>query len=185
MVLLHSNATNIGAFCPDFDLISVDDKRYSLSDFSSAKSLLVAFICNHCPYVRAIEDRLISLGRAFDKKDFQIVAICSNDKKAYPDDAKENLRKRAHERNYGFVYLVDEDQGVAKAFDAVCTPDFFLYDQERKLFYHGQLDDNWQDASKVQHEILKDAIKAILAHEQPPREQKPSMGCSIKWKTLG
>ena len=182
MVLLHSNAPEIGAPCPDFSLLSVDDKQYSLGDFASSKALLVAFICNHCPYVRAIEDRLLALSGAFDGKTLQIVGICSNDAKTYPDDAKEALRKRAQEKNYGFPYLVDVDQTVAKAFDAVCTPDLFLYDQQRRLFYHGQLDDNWQDHKSVKREFLKEAIQAIVDGKKPPSEQKPSMGCSIKWR---
>jgi peroxiredoxin len=181
MALLHSNAPEIGAPCPDFSLNAVDDKHYSQGDFSSSTALLVAFICNHCPYVRAIEDRLIALGRMFDQSVLQIVAICSNDAHKYPDDAKEALYKRAQEKNYGFPYLHDVDQSVAKAFGAVCTPDLFLYDQQRTLFYHGQLDDNWQDASSVKRQFLKEAVLAIVDGKRPPREQKPSMGCSIKW----
>lgn len=182
MALLQSNASTLGASCPDFSLLSVDGKRYTLNDFSSSKALLVAFICNHCPYVRAIEDRLLELKRSFDHKDLQVVGICSNDSERYPDDSAEALLKRSQEKNYGFPYLVDDEQTVARSFDAVCTPDLFLYDQERKLFYHGQLDDNWQDASKVTQRLLKDAVHAILDGKPPLRDQKPSMGCSIKWK---
>ncbi len=182
MALMHSNPPAIGAAIPDFSLLSVDGKRYALEDFSSSKALLVMFICNHCPYVRAIEDRLLALRRAFLVKDLQVVGICSNDAQNYPDDSAEELLKRAQEKNYGFPYLVDDDQTVAKAFDAVCTPDLFLYDQDRRLFYHGQLDDNWQDASNVEHEYVKDAVRAILANNKAPADQKPSIGCSIKWK---
>lgn len=182
MVLLHSNAPEIGARCPDFSLPSVDGKSYSLDDFSHTKALLVAFICNHCPYVRAIEDRLIELKKSFKQGEFEIVGICANDAKNYPDDNRDALLKRWREKNYDFPYLIDEDQTIAKAFSAVCTPDLFLYDKNRALFYHGQLDDNWQDASKVKHESLKEAINAILTNQKPPSEQKPSMGCSIKWK---
>ncbi len=182
MVLLHSNAPEIGAKAPQFSLTSVDDNHYSLDDFADHKALLIAFICNHCPYVRAIEDRMIALKKSFSPTDFEIVAICSNDAEKYPDDSKVNLLARSREKNYGFPYLIDEDQSVAKAYNAVCTPDLFLYDQDRRLFYHGQLDDNWQDVSKVKHESLKEAITAIINHDKPPREQKPCMGCSIKWK---
>lgn len=181
MPLLHSNAPQIGAACPDFSLTSVDDKNYSLCDFSSSKALLVAFICNHCPYVRAIEDRLIALAHSFSTRDLQVVGICSNDAKNYPDDGKLPLRKRAEEKDYRFPYLLDEDQSIARAFDAVCTPDLYLYDHHRKLYYHGQLDDNWQHADQVTHQFLKDAVHGILRGDAPPQDQKPSMGCSIKW----
>jgi len=183
MALLQSKAKDLGMACPDFSLPSVvDDKIFTLKDFSSSKALLVAFICNHCPYVQAIEDRLIALKRTFDVKDFEIVGICSNDAKRYPDDSKEQLKKRWLEKSYGFFYLHDADQRAALAFDAVCTPDFFLFDQKRQLFYHGQLDDNWQHPTNVKKQHLKEAIQAILTDQPPPPDQKPSMGCSIKWK---
>lgn len=180
MVLLESKDLRLGEPCPDFSLPSVDEKHYSLSDFKHTKALLVAFICNHCPYVKAIESRLIALRRAFDEKDLSMVAICSNDSAAYPADSKPELFKRWQEKNYGFPYLIDADQNVAKSFDAVCTPDLFLFGNE-KLFYHGQLDDNWQNESQVKHEYLKDAIKDILLEKAPQKDQKPSIGCSIKW----
>lgn len=183
MVLLHSNAPEIGAPTPDFTLTSVDGKVYSLADFANSKALLIAFICNHCPYVRAIEDRLIALKKAFKVSDFEIVGICSNDAKNYPDDSPVALKERWHSKAYGFPYLVDQAQTVAKAFGAVCTPDLFLYDQKRTLFYHGQLDDNWQEPDKVKDQSMKRAIMAILAGEKAWVEQKPSMGCSIKWRT--
>ncbi len=183
MALLRSNAPEIGAPCPDFSLASVvDGRHYSLSDFDTSRALLIAFICNHCPYVRAIEDRLIALARSFSINDFQLVGICPNDAISYPDDAPAELRRRSEEKNYGFPYLFDEDQSVAKAFDAMCTPDLFLYDQNRHLFYHGQLDDNWQHGNEVKDQSLKNAINDILEGNDPPSDQTPSMGCSIKWK---
>jgi hypothetical protein len=167
---------------PDFYLRSViDNKTYSAADFSASKALLVAFICNHCPYVRAIEDRLIALKRAFSTTNFDCVLICSNDAKKYPDDSPEKLAERAREKCYDSIYLIDQDQTVAKAFGAVCTPDLFLYDASRRLFYHGELDDNWQDENKVTKTSMKNAIQRILDNKEPPEEQKPSMGCSIKW----
>jgi peroxiredoxin len=182
MVLLHSNPPEIGVACPEFSLVSVDDKRYCLADFSDSQALLVAFICNHCPYVRAIEDRLIALRKAFTITDLAMVGICSNDVKAYPDDSKEMLRQRWEEKSYEFPYLIDESQMVARAFHAICTPDLFLYDRERSLFYHGQLDDNWRDAHQVQEQSLKLAVSTLLLGQEPPQMQKPSMGCSIKWR---
>lgn len=182
MALLSSKTVDVGFSCPDFSLPSVEKIQVSLDNFSAAEALLVAFICNHCPYVRAIEDRLIALRRAFSETELAMVGICSNDAQKYPKDSEGELLKRWQEKNYGFSYLIDEDQAVAKKFDAVCTPDLFLFDQKRKLFYHGQLDDNWQDETKVVHKYLQEAIKNILSHNPPPKEQKPSVGCSIKWK---
>lgn len=167
--------------CPDFSLLSVDDRNYKLSDFDASKALLVVFMCNHCPYVKAIEARLIALGRRFAPQDLQIVGICSNDASKYPDDSKQALYERFISQNYGFPYLLDLDGQVAKKFDAVCTPDLFLFDQERKLFYHGRLDDNWREESKVSKHDLADALQDLLANKNPPPVQIPSMGCSIKW----
>jgi peroxiredoxin len=182
MALLHSNAPDIGAPMPKFKLMSVDEKPYTDSDFGQSKALLIAFICSHCPYVRAVEDRLIALKRAFKVADFELVGICSNDPINYPEDSAPKLKQRWLEKDYGFPYLVDVDQTVAKAFGAVCTPDLFLYDHDRRLFYHGRLDDNWQDATKVKKHDLKEAIVGILEEQKAPADQKPSMGCSIKWR---
>lgn len=182
MVLLKSDSIELGTDCPSFSLNSVDNKSYGLKDFKDSSALLVAFICNHCPYVRAIEDRLIAMRKAFSIEELAIVGICANDPIGYPDDKPENLYVRWKEKEYGFPYLIDAEQTVAKSFGAVCTPDLFLFDGERKLFYHGQLDDHWRDASLVKREYLKEAIGAILKKQRPPKEQKPSMGCSIKWR---
>src|SRR5580704_10944760 len=178
MVLLESKSLALGSSAPDFSLPSVDEKIYCSRDFPKV-TLLVAFICNHCPYVRAIEDRLIDLRRSYSHDKLFMVGICSNDAKRYVLDSKNELLKSWQEKNYGFPYLIDEDQTTAKNFDAVCTPDLFLFDQEKKLFYHGALDDNWQDAKKVTREYMKEAIDAIN-HKRPALlEQKPSIGCSI------
>lgn len=182
MVLLQSTLQELSTTCPYFSLTAVaDGKIYTLKDFAESKALLIAFICNHCPYVKAIEDRLIALNRAFTPKDFSMVAICSNDSKRYPDDSPDSLKERWLKKGYGFPYLVDLDQTVAKAFGAVCTPDLFLFDEHRQLFYHGQLDDSWQDPSKVTRQDLMEAIVAIIDGKAAPKPQKPSMGCSIKW----
>jgi peroxiredoxin len=182
MVLLESSARESNFSCPDFTLNSVEDKTYKLADFSNSKALLVAFICNHCPYVKAIENRIINLRKNFSPRDLSIVAICSNDADKYPDDSKEKLYERWLKLNYDFPYLIDNDQTIAKAFDAVCTPDFFLFDQQRKLFYRGQLDNNWQHEEQVTRHDLVQALKALLAGKEAPLEQIPSRGCSIKWK---
>ncbi len=182
MVLLKSENISLGSAAPDFNLKSVDGKQYSLSSFADAKALVIMFICNHCPYVKAIEDRYIDLKRDYASKGVQLVGICSNDANDYPDDSPENLLKRWREKEYGFPYLVDESQEVAKAYDAVCTPDLYVYDSEQKLAYHGRLDDSWEDASQVTKQDLREALDALLAGQKPGEEQVPSMGCSIKWK---
>ena len=182
MVLLKSEKIKIGTPAPDFKLPSVDDKNYSLEDFRGAKALVVLFICNHCPYVKAIEDRYVRLNRDYQDKGVQVVGICSNDPTHYPDDSKESLLKRWEEKEYGFPYLIDETQEVAKAYDAVCTPDIFVYDSDQKLAYHGRIDDNWEDESKVTRQEIREALDALLVGDRPSEEQNPAMGCSIKWK---
>lgn len=163
--------------------MSVDGQRHRLADFARSPVLLVAFICNHCPYVQAIEERLLNL--AHNLKSVQTVAICSNDPNEYPEDAPAELLGRWLAKSYGFPYLIDDTQSVARAFGAVCTPDFFVYDSTRRLRYRGRLDDSWRNASKVTRHELKDAIEAILAGHTVNSIQNPAMGCSIKWKDLG
>lgn len=182
MVLLNSENIQLGKPAPDFQLKSVDGKDYNLASFKDAKALVVMFICNHCPYVKAIEDRILQLHRDYKDKGVQLVGICANDPTDYPEDSPTNLLKRWQEKEYGFPYLIDETQQVAKAYDAACTPDIYVYDAERKLAYHGQLDDNWKDPSRVTRHDLREALAALLAGEKLTAEQTPSMGCSIKWK---
>ncbi|MCA9507606.1 MAG: thioredoxin family protein [Myxococcales bacterium] len=182
MVLLKSAASLLGMSCPDFHLESVDGKNYSRDEFRDAKALLITFICNHCPYVKAIEDRLLALAREFENRSIQVVAICSNNADAYPEDSKEKLLDRWQQKNYTFPYLVDEKQDVARAFSALCTPEFYLFDQKRVLYYHGRLDDSWDDESQVSQRELAHAIEQLLDGKEAPQKQHPSMGCSIKWK---
>jgi len=182
MVTLQSKELDRNFSCPPFSLPSVDDKHYALADFDQQKALLVLFICNHCPYVKALESRIIALRKKYRPEDLAMVAICSNDAKKYPDDSKEALYERWMSLNYNFPYLIDQEQEVAKAFDAVCTPDIFLFDSERKLFYHGQFDDSWRDASLVKTHSLVDAVDAVLAGQKYTQKQAPTIGCSIKWK---
>ena len=182
MVLLHSEKTKLGSPALDFSLKGVDQKPYSLASFSDKKVLVVMFICNHCPYVQAIEDRIIQLQRDYSKKSIQLVGICSNDPTEYPDDAPQSLKTRWQEKDYRFPYLIDETQDVARAYGAVCTPDIFVYDSGRKLAYRGQLDDNWKEPEKVTRHDLREVIDLLLNGSKPPAKQTPSMGCSIKWK---
>lgn len=182
MVLLQSEQMQLGRQAPDFSLYSVDGKSYNLENFANEKALLVMFICNHCPYVRAIEDRLIALRKAYGASDLAMVGVCSNDASKYPDDSRDALRLRWEQKGYGFPYLIDDDQSVAKAYGAVCTPDLFLFDGARKLFYHGRLDDNWQEPSSVIKHDMREAIDAILHNKPLSIHQMPTIGCSIKWK---
>src|SRR5262249_10739218 len=149
MALTENRDLSLGTPCPDFRLRSVDGKMIARDDFRDAPALVVMFICNHCPYVQAVEDRIVALAREYGAKGVQVVGICSNDPTSYPEDAPAKLLARSRAKGYGFPYLVDEAQDVARAFDAVCTPDVYVYDRDRRLAYHGRIDDNWQDASKV------------------------------------
>lgn len=182
MALTYTPQAQLGESCPEFDLPSVEGKSYSLKDFQDKKALVVMFICGHCPYVQAIESRYVKLAKELEQQSVQFVGICSNDAKDYPEDTPEALKKRAQDKGYNFPYLIDESQEVAKAFKAVCTPDIFVYDQDRKLYYRGRFDDSWKDESQVQEQELKNAIENLLNNQSAPQEQIPSMGCSIKWK---
>jgi thiol-disulfide isomerase/thioredoxin len=179
---VETDVIPMGTPCPDFDLPAVDGKRYRLKDFERSDVLVVMFICNHCPYVQAIEDRIIALAKEYRGKSVQFVGICANDAENYPDDSFANLKARWQKKGYGFPYLHDEAQTVAKSFRAVCTPDLYVYDRDRKLAYHGRLDDNWKEPAKVTKREMKEAIDLLLAGKKPGERQVPSMGCSIKWK---
>ena len=179
---IETPAPRLGTPCPVFALPAVDGKHYARDDFAAAKALVVMFICNHCPYVQAVEDRLIQLAREHGPRGVQFVGVCSNDAASYPDDAFDRLAERWRAKGYGFPYLHDEAQDVARDFGAVCTPDIFVYDRERKLAYRGRIDDSWKDESKVTRRELGAALDALLAGQRPSAEQRPSMGCSIKWK---
>lgn len=181
MALTYTPRGNLGSALPHFHLKSVEGKSYSHQDFLHHQPLLVMFICNHCPYVKAVEERLLDLARRLEPQGAQFLAICSNDSNEYPEDSPQALYERWREKKYPFVYLLDEQQTVAKDFGAVCTPDFFLYDQKRHLVYRGRLDDSWKDASKVTRRELEEALVATLQNKPVAAEQLPAMGCSIKW----
>lgn len=183
MALTYTPDPEINKACPDFHLPAVDGKFYSLQDFKVGQPLVVMFICNHCPYVVAVEDRLIELGHKLKAENIPLIAICSNDAEDYPADSFQNLQIRAREKKYPFVYLHDESQEVAKKFGAVCTPDFFVYDKDLKLAYRGRLDDSWKEPAKVTREELLEAALALKEGHKLNDKQTPSMGCSIKWKS--
>ena len=172
----------LGTQAPDFSLVNTDSQTVSLSDFSGKPALLVMFICNHCPFVKHIAEELSVLGREYQSRGAGIVAISSNDSTKHPEDSPEQMVHESENRGYVFPYLFDEDQAVAKAYKAACTPDFFLFDGEQKLVYRGQL-----DASRPGNGIpvtgadLRSALDAILSGQPVAENQTPSIGCNIKW----
>ncbi len=174
----------LGTLAPPFSLPDVvSGKKVSLSDLKNSKALLVMFICRHCPYVQHIKEELAKLGRDTVSKGLAVVAISSNDAKNYPDDSPKGLKAMAEELGFNFPYLYDETQEVAKTYGAACTPDFFLYDSHQKLVYRGQLDDSRPGNGKpVTGKDLRAAIEAALAGKPVSKDQKPSIGCNIKWK---
>jgi peroxiredoxin len=174
----------LGTEAPDFVLPDVSTKRpVRRSDFDDKKALLVMFICRHCPYVQHVRQGLVDLGRDYRDRDVGIVAISANDPEAYPEDAPESLAEEAREAGFTFPYLFDESQEVAKAYTAACTPDFFLFDADRKLAYRGQLDSSRpRNGVPVTGEDLRAAIDAVLADRAVHEEQHPSVGCTIKWR---
>ncbi|HJU84786.1 MAG TPA: thioredoxin family protein [Holophagaceae bacterium] len=180
MALLESTMVPLGSPCPAFRLPGVDGRDWGLEDFRTPL-LLVVVMCNHCPYVQAVDDRINALAKAFEGR-CAVVGINPNDAVAYPDDSFDAMRERAAAKGFVFPYLRDEAQAVARRFGAVCTPDFFLYDADRRLRYRGRLDDHWKDPAAVKHQELKAAIEALLAGSEPDPVQRPSMGCSIKWR---
>jgi peroxiredoxin len=182
MALTYSPPVELGALAPSFTLPATDGQTYSLDHFSDAQALVVMFICNHCPYVIAVQQRLIDLANDYAPQGVAFVAISSNDATRYPDDSFEKMAQVAQELGYPFPYLYDESQEVAQAYGAVCTPDLFVFNAQHQLAYRGRLDDNWKDASAVTSHDLRDALDALLSNQAPPTEQKPSMGCSIKWR---
>lgn len=182
MALTYTPEAQMGSTCPSFKLPATTGEERSPENSRGPKGLLVMFICNHCPYVKAIEDRLITLHHDLHSLGYGIVAISSNDVIAHPEDSFEEMGRLAREKNYPFPYLYDESQDVARAFGAVCTPDFFLYDTEMKLAYRGRLDNAWKDPARVQRRELFEAATAIASGQGAPTEQIPSMGCSMKWR---
>lgn len=183
MVRTASTMLPLGTAAPDFSLPDFDGKLVSLNDFRGKKGLLVIFMCNHCPYVKHVAPELARLADDYASKDVAVVGISSNDVEKYPDDAPELMKLEAADQGYNFPYLVDDDQTVAQAYRAACTPDFYLFDPEFRLAYRGQLDDSRpKEGSTPDGKDLRAALDAMLAGESIPEPQKPSIGCNIKWK---
>jgi peroxiredoxin len=173
---------NFGEKAHDFTLPATDGRTYSLSDLKGSNGTLIVFMCNHCPYVKAIIDRLIRDANDLKALGVNTIAISSNDATAYPADSFENMRRWALEKRFPFPYLHDETQEVARAYGAVCTPDFFGYDAGLGLQYRGRLDESKRDQAPNARRELFEAMRQVAETGQGPKEQVPSMGCSIKWK---
>lgn len=184
MVLTPSTMLPLGTTAPGFYLPDVSSgKRISLNDFKEYPALLVMFICRHCPYVVHVKEELARIDKDYAGKGLGIVAISANDAVKYPDDAPEKLKEMVRELNLKFPLCYDESQEIAKTYTAACTPDFFVFDANRKLIYRGQLDDSRPDSGlPVTGRDLRRAVDAVLAGSAVPSEQKPSLGCNIKWK---
>lgn len=173
---------HIGTKAHPFKLKGVDGKEYSLDNFADKKILCIIFSCNHCPYVKAVEDRINQIAKDYSTKSFALVCINSNDENTYPEDSFDGMKQRAAEKGFVFPYLRDDSQQAAHEYDAVCTPDIYVYDENRILKYRGRIDDSWKDETKVTRKELRMAIDRLLEGKEIDFEQVPSMGCSIKWK---
>lgn len=185
MATTPSNMMPLGTIAPDFNLLDVvSGKKVTLQSLKAEKATLIMFICNHCPYVKHIQGELIKLANDYQAKGMAFIAINSNDVVNYPDDSPDNMKKVSQDKGYPFPYLYDETQAVAKAYQAACTPDFYLFDNQLKCVYRGQLDDaRPKNDIPVTGKDIRAALDAILAGQPVNPDQKPSIGCNIKWKT--
>jgi peroxiredoxin len=183
MARTPSTMLTLGTPAPGFRLPDFDGRVHGLEDFRASPALLVAFICNHCPFVQHIRSEFAAFAREYAPRGLAVVAINSNDLEVYPQDGPDAMRQEAAELGYGFPYLVDESQAVAKAYRAACTPDFFLFDAQRRLAYRGQFDDSRPGNGRpVTGADLRAAVDATLDGRSPSAEQFPSLGCNIKWR---
>ncbi len=184
MALTPSTMLPLGTKAPDFQLPDVvSGETISLDTFAGKQALLVMFICRHCPFVKHVQTQLAQIGKDYANSDVGIVAISANDAANYPDDAPDKLKEMAKELGFTFPFCYDESQETAKAYTAACTPDFFLFDADRKLVYRGQLDDSRPGNNEpVTGKDLRTALDAVLASQTVTPDQKPSIGCNIKWK---
>lgn len=190
MARTYSQMVDLGTEAPAFELPAVNPdvdeaggETRRLADYAEAKALVVVFLCNHCPYVKHLEDALLQTARAYHGRGVQFIGISSNDAAQYPEDSFEKMAERTQAKAYPFPYLYDESQDVAKAYDAVCTPDFFVYDAGRVLVYRGRFDETRPDQGEATGRDLRQALDELLERGAVTTEQHPSMGCNIKWKT--
>jgi thiol-disulfide isomerase/thioredoxin len=174
----------LGTLAPDFELLDTrTGKKLSLQEIKSSVATVVMFICNHCPYVKHIQQKLVEVADTYQKKGIVFIAISSNDSESYPADSPENMHQEAQENHYTFAYLYDELQQIAKAYQAACTPDFYVFDQQLACVYRGRFDDSTPGNNKaVTGKDLSQALDALLAGKAIDENQKPSVGCNIKWK---
>lgn len=180
---MGTDKLKIGSAMPEFsNLPGVDGKKYSTTDFSNKKVLVIVFSCNHCPYVKAYEERMIVFQKLYADRGVQLVAINSNETVNYPEDNFDEMVKNAKKKNFNFIYLRDDDQSIADAFGATHTPEFFVFDEKRNLRYHGKMDDNWQKPEIVKENYLQDAVEAIIGNREIKVRETYSIGCTIKWK---
>lgn len=183
MALTSSTMLPLGTHAPSFRLPDTDGKLVALEDFPAASATLVVFLCNHCPYVKHVRHELARLANEYQQKGVAVIGINSNDVANYPEDSPELMAREKAEVGYTFPYLYDETQEVAKAYKAACTPDFYVFDKNRKLAYRGQLDGSRPgNAVPVSGQDLRAALDAVLAGKPAAADQRPSMGCNIKWK---
>ncbi len=183
MVMVESTMLQLGTEAPDFSLTDVaSGDTITLNTFADAPGLLVMFICQHCPFVKHVQDELARIGQDYGPKGLAIVAISANSLQTHPQDNPENLKAQAQAVGFTFPYCFDETQETAKRYTAACTPDFFVFDQDKKLVYRGQLDDSRpSNGVPVTGKDLRAALDAVLAGQEPSAEQNPSVGCNIKW----
>lgn len=183
MVKTASTMLPLGTKAPDFSLPNIDGRTISLGDFAGVDALVVMFLCNHCPFVKHIADVLAKVAREYQDRGAAFVGISSNDVENYPDDSPEKMVAEADARGYTFPYLYDETQEVARAYRAACTPDFFIFDRNQQLVYRGQFDASRPGSEiPVTGEDLAKTLDAVLRGEKAPEDQKPSIGCNIKWR---
>src|SRR5580704_3770973 len=184
MVKTASTMRPLGTRAPQFSLPNVDGKTVSLSDFQDKRGLLVIFMCNHCPFVIHLRGALAAFGKEYQAKGLGVVGISANDVATHPDDSPDRMKAEAKSAGYTFPYLYDQSQAVAKAYGAACTPDFFLFDAEHRLVYRGQFDESRPGNGKpITGADLRTACDAVLAGKVVSTNQKPSIGCNIKWKS--
>ncbi len=182
-MLLHSTQDNLNSPAIKFNLKGTDGHFYSLEDFKDKEVLIIIFMCNHCPYVKAVVERFVKFQEKYKSKSVQLLAINPNDASSYPQDSFDNMVKFASEHKLNFPYLVDDTQETSGKYGAVCTPDIYLFDGSRELKYRGRFDNNWKDENNVTHKDLEIVTDMILDGQNISKyEQVPSMGCSIKWK---
>ena len=179
------NGYHVGDIARDFNLQNVNGKEVSLAGIKKAKGYIVVFTCNHCPYAVAYEDRIIALHKKYAKLGYPVVAINPNDKDVQPDDSFDNMKKRAKEKKFPFVYLYDETQEIAKAYGATRTPHVYLLDKDRKVRYIGAIDDNHEEPESVKEKYLENAIESLRAGKDVATAETKAIGCTIKWRKSG